>query len=119
MSETKKPAIIVIFRTISVFCVITFVFQVLSYLAEVPDAEDMNISSKIIHESRLSLGMISLGASISLWWMGEVIALLTRIANGDKGQSFQKPDKKDLGSMIGPARKSMDTDDGEIPKYEL
>ena len=74
----------------------------------------------------LALAFSFLASGLMLWWMGEVIELLGRIArNGEpagESRSREKPARAELEKMIGSgkgAARRSDDDFSNPPKYEL
>lgn len=105
----EQPFIAIYFKALSVVCVTGALFALL--------ASGGLAASVYLY--------VIFGCAPIMWWMGELVSLLARIASRPtasepKGES--KPSRAELEAMLGgPAKKRKDDDDdsGGVPKYTL
>lgn len=120
--KTESPMVAVIFKAFAILSGVMALWQFGKGLTQMSgDAMSDGQSAGIA----LSLAVVYLGSGLMLWWMGEVVELLGRIAKngeaaGNDGRR-EKPSRDQMERMLGGGKKvtSRDDDTAGPPRYEL
>jgi hypothetical protein len=121
IDRSDEPLVAIILKGLSI---LSAVGAAISYIAmfghDLPPEASAVVLARAAAEiaAKQIMAFTLTGAAISLWWMGEIIALLARIAANGAKQAAPLS-----GSVVKPTpapakRMSMD-DESDVPRYTL
>jgi hypothetical protein len=120
--RTEEPLVAIILKGLSILSAVgAVIFYISMFRHDVPPDASAELILKAVVELRLTQAMAFTltGAAIALWWMGEIIALLARIAaNGAKQAAVSQ-----VAAVSKPRPAAAFTrrthEDDDVPRYSL
>lgn len=125
-ARSEEPLVAIILKGLSILSTLGAVlFYIAMFRHDVPlDASAQTILTAAASVAGDQVRAYTLtGTAIALWWMGEIIALLARIAaNGSRQPEPLKsssPQKRIAEPSSGTGSRSRRDDEDEVPRYTL
>lgn len=124
---SDEPLVAIVLKALAILAVVGAVASyAVVYLDDAPrDAEGpAALAAGLRVAAVLGRAYTLTGSAICLWWMGEIVALLARIAaNGDPG-SAAKPTRRELEALLGDRKRAEKPANSEaenevVPSYKL
>ncbi len=121
-NRSEEPLVAIILKGLSILSMLgAVIFYIAMFRHDVPPDAGAEAILKAVVELRLTQAMAFTftGAAIALWWMGEIIALLARIAANGEKQGVAARDGGTVKRGPEPVKRKLMDDGADVPRYTL
>jgi len=120
--RSDEPLVAIILKGLSILSTLgAVIFYIGMFRHDVPPDASAEAILKAVAELRLTqaAAFSATGAAIALWWMGEVVALLGRIAANGAKQASPLQSGSVVKPTPAPAKSRLMGDEADVPRYTL